>query len=663
MQSNRQHTRSPAYLRLLGRVVATAGLLALAFLAAQVLHSLEHSATWAALHRTWHLDELFTVATVLAVLFGVSTFRQRRARLRTQDRLEEVEIDYRQVAQDLALIHAADRAIEDGMSLHDILVMLSGQTAEMFPGSRAAVYLVSEDQQYLDPVRETLNPTTMERVERLLGRGIAHPRIKLRGGGWYQRTLQEGKPVITSDPADIQQMMREFEGSEAFATFIPAIGALLGIRSVMAVPINRDGRPVALLDISGRLEFDTRDLERLAAVGKELEFALKRKLQGEQLERQSRLEALGDMAGMAGHYLNSQLTAIVGHTRHLLATPGLEAAGEDLQAVQSAAESAGQVTHRLLAFSGGIAVEARTFELNAFLKTVATRLQRVLGARVQLDLSLSPDAGAVSTDPRRVEEMLTHLAVSARDALPEGGRLILQTVDAHPAEAEDAAPGPHGAGGSYALLTVSDSRPGVEEDALAQIFQPKLESAVSAEVSFALPAAYGIVTRLGGTIQAVRPRMGGISFRIHLPRNSDACPLPVEALLRPQAPARRPSSARRTVLLAEDEAALRRMVVRVLPQFEVLEVADAFQALELSDSFAGSIEVLITDIMMPGMDGRALARALIERRPGLPVLFISGYATGLDAREADVGTRTAYLEKPFTPDQLREAIERLLSGA
>ncbi|MHB0981281.1 MAG: response regulator [Thermoleophilia bacterium] len=662
MKPNRQRARSLAYLRLVGWLLAVAGLLALAFVAAELLHSLEHSATWAALHRIWHLDELVTVATVLAVVFGVSTFRQRRARLRTQGRLEEVETDYRQVAQDLALIRAVDRAIEDGMSLLDILVMLSAQTAEMFPGSRATVYLVSEDEQYLAPVRETLNPITVERVERLLGRGIGNPRIRLKGGGWYQRTLQKGEPVLTNNSADIRQMMREFEGSEAFAAFIPAIGPLLGIHSVMSVPVMQDGRPVGLLDISGKLEFEAQDLERLAALGKELEFALERRRREERLERQRRLEALGDMAGMAGHYLNSQLTAIVGHTHHLLATPGLEAAGEDLRAVQSAAEAAGQVTQRLLAFSGGMATEARTFELNPFLETVATRLQSVLGTRVRLDLSLSPDAGAVSTDPRRLEEMLTHLAVSARDALPEGGRLVLQTVGLH-RETEDVAPEPRAADSSYALLTVSDSRPGVDEDVLAQIFQPKLESAVSAEVSFALPAAYGIITRLGGSIQAVRPRMGGISFRIRLPRHSDASPLPTDALLQPQVPTQQPSSGRRTVLLADDEAALRRMVVRVLPEFEVLEAADAFQAIELSDGFPGPIEVLITDIMMPGMDGRVLARKLAERRPGLPVLFISGYATGLDAQKAGVDTRTSYLEKPFTPGALRDAIERLLSGA
>jgi len=507
MKPNRQHTRPPAYLHLAGRLVAIASLLALAFVAAQALHSFERSATWAALHRTWHLDELFTVTTVLAVLFGVSALRQRRARLRTEGRLEKFETDYRQVAQDLALIHAVDRAIEGGTSLHDVLVLLSGQTAEMFPGSRATVYLVSEDKQYLTPVRETLNSDMIGRVETLLGRRITHPRVRLTGGGWYQRTLHEGKPVLTSDPADMRQMMREFEGSEALANFIPAIGALLGIRSVMSVPIIREGEPVALLDMSGRREFEARDLERLAAVGKELEFALDRERLEERLERQRRLEALGDLAGMAGHYLNSLLTAIMGHTHQLLATSGLEAATDDLRAVQSAAEAAGRVTRQLLAFSGGFSAQAQTFELNPFLERVATRLQSVLGARVRLDLSLSPEAGAVATDPRRVEEMLTYLATGARDALPEGGRFLLRTVGAH-SEEEDAACALHAPDGSYALLTVSDSRPGVDEDLLARIFQPKVESAVSAEVSFALPAAYGIATRIGGAIHAARARGG-----------------------------------------------------------------------------------------------------------------------------------------------------------
>ncbi|MHB1414945.1 MAG: sensor histidine kinase, partial [Chloroflexota bacterium] len=506
-----------------GWLLATLGLLSLAFLTAQLLHSLEDSPTWAALHRTWHLDEVFTVATVLAVLFGVSSLRQRRARLRAQGRLDDIETDYREVAQDLALIRLVDRAIEEGAGLRDILVLLSEHTAEMFSGSRATVYLVSEDERYLVPVRGTLDPSMMERAQSFLGRDIAHPRVRLTEKSWYQKTLLEGRPVLTSDPTEIRGMMAAFEGSETYSLVIPALGTLLGIRSVMSVPVILEGRPLALLDISGRTAFRTHDLERLAKVGTELERTLARRRLQQQLERQSRLGLLGDLAGIAAHHLNSQLTTILGHAHELLAALGPEAAGEDVRAIQDAAAAAGLFTERLLAFSGGFPVEAQTFQLNPFVEKLRARLADVLGPSVTLELSLSAEAGLVSADPRRVEEMLTHLARSARAALPAGGQVVLGTVGAG-SEREEAACGPDDDDYPPAVLTVSDSRPRVDDEVLAQIFQPQLDFATDTEVAFALPAAYGIANRLGGSIHARQSRFGGILFCIHLPRRCETPP-------------------------------------------------------------------------------------------------------------------------------------------
>ncbi|MHB8870209.1 MAG: response regulator [Thermoleophilia bacterium] len=644
-----------------GWLLATLGLLFVAFLTAQLLHSLEHSPTWAALHRTWHLDEVFTVATVLAVLFGVSTVRQRRARLRAQGRLDDIETDYREVAQDLALVRLVDRAVEEGESLFDILALLSEHTAEMFSGSRATVYLVSEDERYLVPVRATLNPSMMERAHSFLGKDIAYPRVGLTEKSWYQQTLLEGKPVLTSDPTEIRGMMAAFEGAETYSLLLPALPTLLGIRSVMSVPVILEGRPLALLDIGGRSAFRTHDLERLAKVGRELERTLSRRRLHQRLERQSRLGLLGDMAGIAAHHLNSQLTTIMGYADGLLAVLGPEAAGEDVRAIQDAAAAAGLFTERLLAFSGGFPVEVQTFQLNPFVEKLRTRLADVLGPSVTLELSLSADAGLVSADPRRVEEMLTHLARSARAALPAGGQVVLGTVGAG-SEREEAACGPNDDDYPPAVLTVSDSRPRVDDEVLAQIFQPQLDFATDTEVAFALPAAYGIAIRLGGSIHARQSRFGGISFCIHLPRQAETPP-PAETAPVPRKAEHQSAPTRKTVLLAEDEAALHRLVVRTLPQFDVLVAADAQEALRLSDSFPAPIDLLITDIMMPGMDGRVLARKLAERRPGLPVLFISGYAAGWDVHRSDAGTRTSYLEKPFTPDALRDSIKRLLGEA
>lgn len=661
MRSNPQRTRLPVYLRLAGGLAALTSLLALALVTAQALHALEDSPSWAAVHRAWHLDEIFTVATVLAVIFGVSALGQRRARLRAQGRLDDIETDYREVAQDLALIRLVDRAVEEGTGLRDVLVLLSEHTAEMFPGSRATVYLVSDGERYLVPVQGTVNPSVMERAQSFLGKDIAHPRVRLAEKNWYQRTLLEGRPVLTGDPTEIRGMMAAFEGSEAYSRLIPALGTLLGIRSVMSVPVILEGRPLALLDIGGRTAFRTHDLERLAKVGQELERALARRRLQQQLERQTRLGLLGDLAGIAAHHLNSQLTTIVGHTHRLATALGPDEAGEDVRAIEEAAAAAGLFTERLLAFSGGFPVEAQTFRLNPFIEKMRARLADVLGPGITLNVSLSADAGLVSADPRRVEEMLTHLAQSARAALPEGGQVVLDTVSAD-SERQEAACRPDDDDYPPPVLTVSDSRPRVDDEALAQIFQPRLDLTTDAAVAFALPAAYGIAIRLGGTIHARQPRFGGLSFCIHLPRWVETAP-PAERVPVPREPDRRSAPTRKTVLLAEDEAALRRLVVRMLPQFDVVAAAAAEEALHLSDSFPGPIDLLITDIMMPGMDGRVLARKLVERRPGTPVLFISGYASAWDVHRADPGTKTSYLEKPFTPDALRDAIDRLLGEA
>lgn len=377
------------------------------------------------------------------------------------------------------------------------------------------------------------------------------------------------------------------------------------------------------------------------------------------LFRAQKLEALGRLAGGIAHDFNNLLTVILGRAYLLLARlRGDDPARRDLELIRTTAERAAALTRQLLAFSRRQALQPVVLDLNAVVGELVPMLRSLLGEDIQLQSRLAPSLGAVRADRAQLEQVILNLVVNARDAMPEGGVLTLETREVpadHPElRAEpDAAPGPHVA------LVVRDTGVGMDAATLARIFEPFFSTKPASQgTGLGLATVYGVVRQSGGVIRVWSAPGAGATFAVYLPR-VDGKPARAEDL--PSVPA----SGWETVLVAEDEADLRELVREVLEAagYRVLAARTADEALRLTREHAGPIHLVLTDVVMPGMSGPALAREVQARRAEARVLFMSGHA-GRSANPTEpLDPAAPRLEKPFTPDALVVAVREVLDGA
>jgi two-component system cell cycle sensor histidine kinase/response regulator CckA len=381
----------------------------------------------------------------------------------------------------------------------------------------------------------------------------------------------------------------------------------------------------------------------------------------EQLLQSQKMEAVGRLAGGIAHDFNNLLTAIKGFTELLM----LDLDERDprhgfVQEIQSAAGRAAGLTRQLLAFSRKQVLQPRVLDLNASVADMEKMLRRLIGEDVQLETMLRPRVGHVRADPSQVEQVLVNLAVNARDAMPVGGRLRIETADAQlPAELlpVDATEPP----GPFVLLTVSDTGTGMSPEVQARIFEPFFTTKGQGKgTGLGLATVYGIVNQSGGFVAVESEKGLGTTFRVYLPRVEEAAERATE---RPALA--RPSTGTETVLVTEDEPAVRVLVRRVLDRhgYRVLEAESGAQALELLESYPGPVHLLLTDVVMPGMSGRELADRLVPRFPQMRVLYMSGYTDEAIVRHGVLDPGIALLEKPFTPDVMLRKIRDVLDSA
>jgi PAS domain S-box-containing protein len=377
----------------------------------------------------------------------------------------------------------------------------------------------------------------------------------------------------------------------------------------------------------------------------------------EQLRQAQKMEAIGRLAGGIAHDFNNLLTAIQGYSD--LALTRIEegdrdAQRRDLEEIRRAADRASQLTRQLLAFGRRQMLQPKVLDLNAVVGDMESMLRRLIGEDVELVTDLDRELGTVRADPNQVEQVLMNLVVNARDAMPDGGRLVVGTRNAAVAEGatrERVAVQP----GDYAVLVVSDTGEGMTDDVRERIFEPFFTTKPAGEGSgLGLATVYGIVKQSGGYIWVESTPGEGTAFHVYLPLDGRAAE---------QEGAEKPRSAVRgaeSVLVVEDEEAVRTMVRRVLEGhgYTVLVAANGLEALELVRRSPTRIDLLVTDVVMPGMGGVALADAARLVRPHLPVILMSGYADGALRSEALAGT--TFLQKPFSPSALATLVRRAL---
>jgi hypothetical protein len=394
----------------------------------------------------------------------------------------------------------------------------------------------------------------------------------------------------------------------------------------------RRARVVTSLDVTQRLELE------------------------ERLRQAQRLESIGRLAGGIAHDFNNLLTVISGYTEVLLESEGRSM---ELTQIGAAADRATILTRQLLAFSRRQVLQPRVIAVNDVVEGLTPMLTRLIGEDIELEASLAPDLDPVLADPSQLEQVLVNLVVNARDAMPHGGKLTIQTANVY---LEEEYVSDHGEVevGPHVMLSVTDIGTGMDAETAAHAFEPFFTTKpVGAGTGLGLATVYGIVKQSGGSIWVYSEPGRGTTFKIYLPRAAtEAVP---EAA--PEAVAARANGSE-TILLAEDDPALRELTAFMLEQrgFHVIAATTSHEALRLAQERAGEIDLLLTDLVMPELGGRLLAERVLELVPGLRVLYMSGYADDAVRRTGSLEAEAAFLEKPFSANDLAATVRETLDA-
>ena len=379
----------------------------------------------------------------------------------------------------------------------------------------------------------------------------------------------------------------------------------------------------------------------------------------EELRHSQKMEAVGRLAGGVAHDFNNLLTAIIGYAELIATrTSSNSLAKQNAELIRKAGEQAAALTRQLLAFSRKQILQPKVIDLNTLVQDMEKLLRRVIGER--FDLQAHPDAtnGRVKADPSQLEQVVLNLGVNARDAMPRGGKLIIRTENVRldrktaPQIAASLMPG------DYVMLSVTDTGAGMNEETKSHIFEPFFTTKGPGKgTGLGLATVYGIVRQTGGGISVESEPGKGSTFRIYLPRESAPVDL-TRTLLMPV----EKTDNFETVLVVEDEDIVRDLVCEVLEDqgYDVMCARDGLEALNMAEAFDGAIHLLVTDVIMPHMNGHELAGKLSQLRPDMKILYVSGYSDNEIGDHGLLDPRYELLQKPFTPQTLARKIREVI---
>jgi signal transduction histidine kinase/CheY-like chemotaxis protein len=476
-----------------------------------------------------------------------------------------------------------------------------------------------------------------------------------------------GRPLLLRDPASHPSMLPEH--AQAMRR--------LGYHGMLTVPARVGDRVVGVLSFLTRREegFSTEDLAIATAFASHAAVALENsrllhesrraydelaQTQG-QLEQAQKMDAIGRLAGGVAHDFNNLLTVILGRTDILLTQIKAEdPLRRGIALIQRTAGRAAELTKQLLAFSRKQVLEAVVLDLGVVTTDMKEMLARLIGEDIALVTNLAATLGHVKADRGQIEQVVMNLAINARDAMPQGGQLVVETANA---DLDDeyvrrnvgSRPGPH------VMLAVSDSGVGIPRELQRHIFEPFFTTKEQGKgTGLGLATVYGIVKQSGGYIEVDSEPGRGTTFRIYLPRVDSASPAAERS---PRAAA--PTGGTETSLLVEDEDGVRELARDILRSsgYTVLEGRNGAEGLLLGERHQGALDLLLTDVVMPRMSGRELAERMVSLRPELSVLYMSGYTDDAVIRHGVLGSDTAFLQKPFTPAALVQRVRETLDQA
>jgi two-component system cell cycle sensor histidine kinase/response regulator CckA len=466
---------------------------------------------------------------------------------------------------------------------------------------------------------------------------------------------QERKPHITNDvqtdPRVNDKEWAKLEGMIAFAGY----------------PLIVEDRLVGVMAMFARQRLASDTLDALASLADIISQGIERKraeealhASEEQLRQSQKLEAVGQLAGGVAHDFNNLLTVITGYSDLTLRRLDNESPfRSSLEEIKKAGERAASLTRQLLAFSRKQVLQPKVLQLNAIVADVDKMLRRLIGEDIDVLTVLEPSLGQIKADPGQIEQVILNLAVNARDAMPQGGKLTIETANVY---LDNQYARRHTAiqPGNYVMLAVSDTGCGINAETQVRMFEPFFTTKEQGKgTGLGLSTVYGIVSQSGGHLWVYSEVGRGTTFKIYLPRvdgvteGDEACDTPAEL---PQG--------RETVLLTEDEEQVRQMIRMILEMsgYRVLEAASGEEALAIYKQHEGQIDLVMTDVVMPQMSGRELAQSLEVLHPGIKVLYMSGYTDDAIVRHGLLDQEIAFLQKPFTPDVLMRKVRGVLDA-
>jgi PAS domain S-box-containing protein len=586
----------------------------------------------------------------IVVIFSDITERKR-----TEESLKQSEENARQLAQENEIMAEIGRIVSSTLNIDEIYESFSQEVRKIIPFDRIAITIINTE------------TNTVKNVY-IAGKEVqnrnANDLYPLEGSGSAEMVHTKSTLLIQTEDFN--------EYIDRFPTLLPTFEA--GFQSIMNVPLFSKGKVIGGLLLRSYKPYSYTDkdvglAERIASqiagavvnaqlYAERIQAEEEREALQEQLRQSQKMEAIGKLAGGIAHDFNNLLTVISGNCQlSLLELKERDPLRGNIEDIKKASEKAADLTQQLLAFSRRQIMEMKVLDLNDLLKNLDKMLRRVIGEDIELVTLLAEDLGKVKADPGQAEQVIMNLAVNARDAMPEGGKLTIETANV---DLDDAYARNHVAvtPDHFVMISVSDTGVGMTPEVRDRVFEPFFTTKEKGKgTGLGLSTVYGIVKQSGGNICVYSGPGKGTTFKIYLPRVDE----PLEKL-RERVGGKEIPRGKETILIVEDEEEVRKLAVRVLERqgYKVFEASQGLDAFLIAEEYKGLIHLLVTDVVMPKMGGRELADRIAEICPEIKVLYMSGYTDNAIVYHGVLEEGMEFIQKPFTVEGLARKVREVL---
>jgi PAS domain S-box-containing protein len=577
---------------------------------------------------------------------------------KAEDDLRRSEEAAMRVSQENAIMAEIGRIIGSSLDINEVYGPFAEKVREVIPFDRITIHTINRK----EDVMQTSYVTGLDVPSRSKG-GI----ITL-AGTFAEKVIRARTPMLTM-LEDLKKV------TDTYPNLLPNFQA--GIRSMMGIPLISKNEVIGILHLQlTKLDaYTEKDLKLAERVGNQIAGAIanaqlfaerkraeeERAALQEQLRQSQKMEAIGKLAGGVAHDFNNLLTVIHGYSELLLDNLDQNSRlRQDVLEIMNASDRASSLTQQLLAFSRKQVLQPKVLDLNVHVSSVDKMLRRMIGENIELTSLLAKDLKRIKADPGQIEQVIFNLAINAKDAMPNGGKLTIETAnvildESYARSRIGVTPG------HYVMLSVSDTGMGMRPEVKEQIFEPFFTTKEKGKgTGLGLSTVYGIIQQSSGNIWVYSEPGVGTTFKVYLPTIEEGT-----ESLKPTSIPTESKQGFETILLVEDEEMVRKLARTVLQKngYTVLEASNGEEALRIVQGQNGNpIHLMVTDVVMPGMSGRQLADRLLPLRPEMKVLYMSGYTDDAIVHHGVLDPGIAYIQKPFAPDALASKVRQILDG-